>query len=227
MTTILVAEDDPHVQLLIEARLKSHYEVVLARDGAQALELFESRGIDLVITDVTMPRLNGFDLVAELRRRGHEVPVLILTARESLSDKHTGFASGTDDYVTKPVPYDELLWRVQALLRRARIHTSKQIVLGAVVLDSTSYTLTKAGVTTTFPKKEFELLFKLLSYPGQIFTKAQLLESVWGNAWESGEDTVKTHISRLRGRLEGVDEFSLVAEKGLGYRAVVRGTHGK
>jgi len=154
MAAILVAEDDPNGQLLIQARLKAYFDVVVASDGQQALDLIGTRAIDLLIADVMMPKLNGFDLVKTLRRQGHEKPVLILTARQSLGDKHTGLQAGGDDYMTKPVQYEELLWRVQALLRRAKIHTSKEIRIGGVVLDSTSYCLRKGELAISFPTRD-------------------------------------------------------------------------
>jgi len=223
MTTILIAEDDKSVQLLIRARLKPYYEIVCANDGLQALEMVQSRHIDLLIADIGMPRMDGFELVQNLRSLGSTLPVLMLTAKQSFQDKRTGFSAGTDDYLTKPVNYEELLWRIQALLRRSKIFTSKEIEIGAVVLDSLSYTIRKASRNLELPKKEFDLLFKLLSYPGRIFTKQQLLDDIWGGSFASGEDTVKTHISRLRAKLDAYPEFALITVKGLGYKAEITG----
>ena len=221
MTTILIAEDDKSLQMLIRARLKPYYEILCADDGLIALEMIQSRHIDLLIADIGMPRMDGFELVQKLRSLGSTLPVLMLTAKQSFQDKRTGFSAGTDDYLTKPVNYEELLWRIQALLRRAKIFTSKEIEVGAVVLDSLAYTVRKTGGNLELPKKEFDLLFKLLSYPGRIFTKQQLLDDIWGNSFESGEDTVKTHISRLRGKLDSYPEFTIVTVKGLGYKAEI------
>jgi DNA-binding response OmpR family regulator len=223
MTTILIAEDDRNIQMLVAARLKAHYTVVCANDGQEALDIIESQKIDLLIADIMMPRIDGFRLVKTIRENGFTMPVLILTAKQSFDDKRTGFSSGTDDYMTKPVNYEELQWRIEALLRRARIASENKITLSNVILDSSSYTVTDGDQLFELPKKEFELLYKLLSYPGQIFTKNQLLDDIWGFDSESGEDTVKTHISRLRNKLQDVDEFQIITIKGLGYKAEVTG----
>jgi two-component system, OmpR family, response regulator len=223
MATILIAEDDENLQLLISRRLMAQYAVVCARDGKEALDMLRDRHIDLLIADIMMPRLDGFELVQNLRHQGLSTPVLMLTANQSFDAKRIGFSSGTDDYMTKPVNCEELLWRIQALLRRARIFSSNKIEIGGAVLDSTTYTIAKGDRSLELPRKEFDLLFKLLSYPGRIFTKNQLLDSIWGSSSESSEDTVKTHISRLRNKLKDFDEFSIVAVKGIGYKAEVAG----
>lgn len=223
MATILIAEDDRNIQMLIAARLKLHYTIVCANDGQEALDIIESQKIDMLIADVMMPRIDGFRLVQTIRENGFTIPVLILTAKQSFDDKRAGFSSGTDDYMTKPVNYEELQWRIEALLRRARIASENKITLGDVVLDSSSYTVTDKDKVIELPKKEFELLYKLLSYPGQIFTKNQLLDDIWGFDSESGEDTVKTHISRLRNKFQDIDVFQIITIKGLGYKAEVSG----
>lgn len=223
MATILIAEDDKSIQLLVAARLKSNYTVICANDGQEALEIIESQRIDLLIADIMMPRMDGFRLVKTIHEDGFTLPVLMLTAKQSFDDKRTGFFSGTDDYMTKPVNYEELHWRIEALLRRARIASENKIALGNVVLDSTTYTVKGREQVIELPKKEFELLYKLLSYPGQIFTKNQLLDDIWGYDSESAEDTVKTHISRLRNKFQDVEEFKIITIKGLGYKAEITG----
>ena len=220
MATILIAEDDKSIQLLIAARLKSYYTILCANDGQEALEIIESQRIDLLIADIMMPRLDGFQLVQTIRGDGFTLPVLMLTAKQSFDDKRIGFSSGTDDYMIKPVNYEELRWRIEALLRRARIASENKIELGNVVLDSTTYTVKNERQVIALPKKEFELLYKLLSYPGQIFTKNQLLDDIWGYDSDSGEDTVKTHISRLRNKFQDICEFKIITIKGLGYKAL-------
>lgn len=223
MATILIAEDDRNIQLLVAARLKSQYAVVCADDGLEALNIIESQKIDLLIADIMMPKMDGFRLVQTIRENGFTLPVLMLTAKQSFDDKKTGFSSGTDDYMTKPVNYEELQWRIEALLRRARIASDNKIVIGSVTLSLSTYTVAKGDQTTELPKKEFDLLYKLLSYPGQIFTKNQLLDEIWGYDSESGEDTVKTHISRLRNKFQDIDEFQIITVKGLGYKAEIQG----
>ncbi|BCN28888.1 response regulator transcription factor [Anaeromicropila herbilytica] len=223
MATILIVEDEKNIQLLISERLKPYYTILLANVGKEALDILDSKHVDLVIADIMMPRLNGYQLVETLRQEDNMVPVLMLTAKQSFDDKRKGFSTGIDDYMTKPVNYEELLWRIQALLRRSKIASDKQIVINDVILDSSSYTLTKNNDITELPKKEFELLYKLLSYPGTIFTRNQLLDDIWGYDSESGEDTIKTHISRLRNKVKEYEEFEIVTIKGLGYKANITG----
>lgn len=221
MATILLVEDDNAMRLLTRAKLKPYYNVVTANDGVEAMDYLESRRVDLIIADVMMPRMDGYTLVRRLRADGDQTPILLLTAKQTFEDKREGFSSGIDDYMTKPVNFDELLWRLEALLRRAHIASERKIVIGGVTLDSTSYTLERNEERLELPKKEFELLYKLLSYPGQIFTRNQLLDDIWGFDSESGEDTIKVHVSRLRNRLRDMSEFRIVTIKGLGYKAEI------
>lgn len=182
--------------------------------GGEALEIISSRHIDLLIADIMMPRMDGFELVQNLRRRGVEIPVLMLTANQSFDAKRAGFRSGTDDYMTKPVNFEELQLRIQALLRRAHVYADEKLELGSVALDSSTYTVSKGGIAVELPKKEFDLLFKLCASPGRIYTKNQLMDEIWGSESESGEETLKTHISRLRGRLKKIGGVEIVAVKG-------------
>lgn len=221
MATILIAEDDLNIQLLIAARLKPLYSVLCANNGREALEILEAKHIDLLIADIMMPYMNGFDLVKKIRSDGSKLPILMITAKQSFDDKREGFSSGIDDYMTKPVHYEELIWRIQALLRRANIIAEQKIRIGNITLDSFSYTFRSNLETIVLPKKEFDLLYKLLSYPGIIFTKNQLLDEIWGYDSISIEDTIKTHISRLRNRFKNYDEFKIVTIKGLGYKAEI------
>lgn len=219
MAKILVVEDDRNMRLLTAARLEDVYTVVCANDGIDALEEIHKGGIDLIIADIMMPRMDGYELLKTIREEGYTTPFLMLTAKEALEDKQKGFSLGTDDYMTKPFSSDELMWRTQALLRRADIAQSKKIEIGSVTIDSAKYAVYSDKEYIELPKKEFDLLFKLLSYPDRIFSKEQLLDSIWGMNAESGEETVKTHISRIRNRLKDIDEFSIVTLKGLGYKA--------
>ncbi len=221
MATILIAEDDRNMRLLTAARLEDLYTVVTACDGVEALHVLHKGGIDLIIADIMMPNMDGYELLRNVRNEGYTIPFLFLTAKESLGDKQRGFSLGTDDYMTKPFSSDELLWRVGALLRRANIAQNKKIEIGNVTVDSEKYAVYTDAEYIEFPKKEFDLLFKLLSYPERIFSKEQLLESIWGMNAESGEETIKTHISRIRNRLKNITAFSIVTIKGLGYKADV------
>lgn len=222
MATILIVEDDRNMRLLTKARLADIYTVVTACDGMEALDIIHSGGVDMVIADIMMPRMDGYELLQTIRDEGNQLPFLLLTAKESLDDKQHGFSLGTDDYMTKPFSSDELIWRVSALLRRANIAQSKKIEIGHVVIDSEKYAVYTDTEYIELPKKEFDLLFKLLSYPDRIFSKEQLLDSIWGMNAESGEETVKTHISRIRNRLKNITEFNIVTIKGLGYKADIK-----
>jgi DNA-binding response OmpR family regulator len=219
MANILIVDDDRNMRLLTKARLGDLYTVTTACDGIEALEIIHGGGIDMVIADIMMPRMDGYELLKTIREEGNQLPFLLLTAKESLDDKQHGFSLGTDDYMTKPFSSDELLWRVGALLRRANIAQSKKIEIGGVVVDSEKYAVYSNTEYIELPKKEFELLFKLLSYPDRIFSKEQLLDSIWGMNAESGEETVKTHVSRIRNRLKSITEFNIITIKGLGYKA--------
>lgn len=222
MATILVVEDDENTRLLTTARLKPYYTVLAAENGQLAIDIFYEKPVDLIVTDVMMPVMDGYELVKTLRDYKQHVPVIFLTAKDTFEDKREGFASGIDDYMTKPFRYEELLWRIEALLRRANIESSKKLQAGKSVLDADSYTVTDGqGQSVQLPAKEFDLLFHLLSSPGQIFTKQQLLDKVWGLDTVSDDSTVKTHINRLRNRFENNKDFEIVTVRGLGYKGVI------
>ena len=222
MAKILIVEDDENLRMLMTMRLKSRYEVVSCPDGASALARYEEGGIDLIVTDVMMPGLDGYALVESVRSLGHNTPVIILTAKDGISDKGRGFAVGTDDYMTKPVNFEVLIWRLDALLRRSKIANEGRITIGEVVVDKQSFTVTRGEEVFELPTKEFQLLYLLLSYPGKIFTKENILDSVWGYSSESDEFTVRTHINRLRNKFEHFPEFEIVTIRGVGYKAVIK-----
>ena len=224
MATILIVEDDRNMRLLTAARLEDLYTVICACYGVEALEYIHKGGIDLIVADIMMPRMDGYELLKTIREEGYTTPYLLLTAKETLGDKERGFSLGTDDYMTKPFSSSELLWRIQALLRRANIALNKKIEIGNVVVDSEKYAVYSNTAYIELPKKEFELLFRLLSYPDKIISKEHLLDSNWGVNAGSGEDTVKTHVSRIRNRLRDITEFNIITIKGLGYKADIRGS---
>ena len=221
MAVILVVEDNKNTQLLTATRLKPYFEVVCADDGLDAMDVFYSRHIDLVISDIMMPNMDGFELLQRIRSEGFNTPVLLLTAKQAMQDKREGYNLGTDDYVTKPVDYDELLLRVNALLRRARIATERQIKIGKLAIDDAEHTATYDGESIQLSRKEFDLMYKFLSYPGKIFTKKQILDEIWGIDSECTEDTIKTHINRLRNKLDGCSEIEIVTIKGFGYKVEI------
>lgn len=221
MFHILVADDDKHTRILMKAILESDgYTVYLAEDGEKALEVLDKEHIDLVVLDIMMPKIDGYEFTRILREGNSTLPVLMVSARNLPSDKHMGFIAGTDDYITKPFDEQELLLRIKALLRRSKIVSEQQIIIGEVVVDYNSMTVSRQGEVQELPQKEFMLLYKLLSYPNQIFTRIQLMDEIWGNDSETGWETVTVHIGKLRKKFENWDEFRIESVRGLGYKAV-------
>lgn len=222
MFSILICEDDNHIRRLFRDTLeKEGYSVFEAIDGIVALEELEKNHIDLLITDVMMPHMDGHALTQTLRESGFELPILMITARESIDDKKNGFKAGTDDYMVKPVDMDEMLLRIFALLRRSKIANEQRLAVGKTILDYEALSLNVGDETITLPKKEFLLLFKLLSAPNRIFTRAQIMDEIWGYESESDHRTVDVHIKRLREKLENNRDFEIITVKGLGYKARV------
>lgn len=221
MVHILVVEDDDKLRQLVAAVLTKHgYSPILAGDGLAALDVLELQHIDLVITDVMMPRMDGFELVRRMREDGYQMPVLMMTVKESFEDKHTGYKAGIDDYMVKPIDVNEMVLRIGALLRRAKIVAEHKLTIGAVVLDADALTVQQGDVETVLPQKEFQLLYKMLSYPGKIFTRQQLMDEIWGFDSETEIRTVDVHINRVRERVKEIAEFEIVTVRGLGYKAV-------
>ena len=221
MFHILVADDDKNTRLFLRAVLEgAGYTVTAVSDGEAALEAMECEHIDLAVLDIMMPRMDGYELTRLLRESNNNLPILMVSAKQLPADKHKGFSVGTDDYITKPIDDEEMLYRIKALLRRARIASERRIVIGEVVLDYDSFTVTGHGETVELPQKEFLLLYKLLSYPGKIFTRIQLMDEIWGVDCETVPETVTVHIGRLRKRFEGWGEFEIENIRGLGYKAV-------
>ncbi len=221
MITILLVEDDDKLRLLTKTKLTPLYHVEEASNGEEALEILDNKHVDLLIVDIQMPKMNGYELVQALRESGDQKPVIILTAMTSFEHKREGFAMGIDDYMTKPVDYEELVWRIEAILRRANIASEKKIQIGKFEMNQSTYTATYGESQITLTNKEFDLLFLLLSYPETVFTKQQLMDKIWGYDTETEYDTIKTYISKLRNKLADCDEFELKALRGLGYKAVI------
>ena len=208
---------------LMAAVLKQNgYEPILACDGEEALDVLDKKHVDLVVLDIMMPRMDGYAFTEELRASGSELPILMVTAKESPADKKKGFLIGTDDYMTKPVDEEEMLLRIAALLRRSRIANEHRLEVGGTLLMYDELSVTKDGQSQELPRKEFLLLYKLLSYPGKIFTRRQLMDDIWDMDSESDERTVDVHINRLRDRFRANDDFEIVTVRGLGYKAVRR-----
>ncbi|OHW62002.1 heme response regulator HssR [Andreesenia angusta] len=221
MFKIMVVEDDKNTRKLMETVLeRSGYRAISASDGAEALELLDRLHIDLIVLDVMMPNIDGYELTYTLREHGYEIPILMVTAKESLEDKKRGFLSGTDDYMVKPVDEEEMLLRIAALLRRYKATSDHQLTIGSTKLDYNSMTVSVDGESQELPQKEFLILFKLLSYRGKIFTRRQLMDEIWGPDTDTDGRTVDVHINRIRDRLKGNDDFEIVTVRGLGYKAV-------
>jgi len=221
MFHILVVEDDKNLRRLMATYLEREgYDVYHAEDGEAALRIMETTHIDLIISDIMMPNMDGYELTEELRRAEYTLPILMVTAKETFEDKKKGFLVGTDDYMVKPIDMDEMLLRVAALLRRANIANEHKLQIGDEnELDYDSLSVRVRGKIHELPKKEFYLLFKLLSYPKKIFTRQQLMDEIWGMDAEADERTVDVHIKRLREKFDDLDEFKIITIRGLGYKA--------
>lgn len=221
MFNILVVEDNADMRELFCTVLSDGgYRAVPAVDGADALEVMDREYIDLIVADIMMPNMDGYELTKALRDANYELPILIVTAKDQFADMQRAFRAGTDDYMVKPINVNELLLRVKALLRRARISSEKKITVGSTVLDYDALTVTVNGSESILPQKEFYLLYKLLSYPNKIFTRQQLMDEIWGMFSETDERTVNTHINRLRDRFADCGDFEIITVRGLGYKAV-------
>ncbi|MEN6328186.1 MAG: response regulator transcription factor [Syntrophomonas sp.] len=220
MFNILIVEDNTNIRKLIKARLEQEgYVVFQAENGADALNVLDSHYIDLIISDIMMPHMDGYELTKSLREANFNLPILMVTAKETFEDKKKGFLLGTDDYMVKPIDLNEMVLRVAALLRRAQIVAEHKIVTGDVVLNYDTLTVTAKDKIYELPKKEFYLLFKLLSYPKQIFTRQQLMDEIWGMDVDIDERTVDSHIKKLRKKFEDLAEFKIITIRGLGYKA--------
>ncbi len=223
MVNILLVDDHEKVRKLMEIYLKREgYNVLHAANGREALEILEGAAADLVVADILMPRMDGYELTKSLRDAKFDMPILMVTAKDTLPDKKRGFDLGADDYMVKPVDMDELALRVKALLRRSRISSERRIAVGDVVLDYDSLEVRTPDGGMELPKKEFYLLYKLLSYPKKIFTRQELMDDIWGMDSEADERTVDVHIKRLREKFESFSEFEIVTIRGLGYKGVIR-----
>ena len=218
---LLIVDDEERIRkVLYDFFSKNNFDVKLARDGDEALDKFFTDKFDVVVLDIMMPEMDGYEFTKTLRDSQNNLPILMVSAKQLPSDKHKGFIVGTDDYMTKPIDDEEMLYRIKALLRRAKIASEHRIEIGNVVIDYDSLTVSKGDEVQELPQKEFLLLYKLLSYPGKIFTRIQLMDEIWGQDSDTGWETVTVHIGRLRKRFEGWEEFSIESVRGLGYKAV-------
>ncbi len=221
MFKILVVEDDTELNLLFcRTLVRNGYQAIGALDAIKALEILEKENVDLIISDVMMPGVNGFEFVRQLRDSKMTMPIMLITAKSDIRDKQSGFLAGADDYMVKPVDLQEMLLRVQALLRRAKSVSERRLSFGNTTLLYDTWMVEDTEGSQILPQKEFQLLFKLLSYPGQIFTRQQILDDIWGPEGYVDSHTLDVHISRLRDRFKKNEDFEIVTIRGLGYRAV-------
>ena len=221
MLKILIAEDDRELrQLFTHVLIKHGYTVTGVSDGQEALDALEGEYYDLLISDIMMPRVDGYELVRQLREVKNTTPVLMITAKDAFDDMRMGFQSGVDDYMVKPINVNEMVLRVGALLRRAQMINERRQVIGGTTMECDSLTVTVEGETYVLPQKEFMLLYKMAAYPGRIFTRQQLMDEIWGYDSESDTHTVDVHIGRLRERFRDSRDFKIVTMRGVGYKVV-------
>lgn len=221
MFKILIVEDDKELrQLFQHVLLKNGYVVKGVSDGREALEAMENEYYDLIISDIMMPNVDGYELVSSLREAGNMVPVLMITAKDAFDDMRMGFLSGTDDYMVKPININEMVLRVSALLRRAQMINERRQCIGDTSLECDSLTVTTGDISMILPQKEFMLLYKMVSFPGKIFTRQQLMDDIWGYDSDSDTHTVDVHIGRLRERFRENKDFKIVTIRGVGYKVV-------
>jgi len=221
MFRILVVDDEANTRRLRQAVLKQYgYEPILASDGLEALDILDKYQVDLIIVDIVMPNMDGFEFTEIIRQSGIQTPIIFISAKFTAEDKKKGFRLGADDYMTKPVDEEEMILRIKALLRRSGIVDEKKIRVGSTTLDYTKLLVTTGSSMCTLPQKEFYLLYKLMLYPNQIFTRRQLMDEIWNLESESDERTVDVHIKRLRERFKSCKDFSIVTVRGLGYKVV-------
>ena len=219
MFKILIVEDDQELrQLFDHVLLKNGYAVKEVSNGKEALDALETDYYDLMISDIMMPKMDGFELVRSLRETGNGIPVLMITAKDAFDDMRVGFLSGTDDYMVKPVNVNEMVLRVSALLRRAQMINERRQVLGNTILECDSLTVTTETGSMVLPQKEFMLLYKMASFPGRIFTRQQLMDDIWGYDTDSDTHTVDVHIGRLRDKFKDSMDFKIVTMRGVGYK---------
>ena len=219
MVSILVVEDNNNLRMLMSDRLEMEgYEIFQAQNGKKALEILENNKIDVLITDIMMPIMDGYQLIEIVRESGYTMPVLMVTAKDTFEDKEMGFRLGTDDYMVKPININEMVLRVSALLRRSQIINENIMQIGDMVLNYNTLTVDTGEEVYELPKKEFYLLYKLLSYPKKIFTRQQLLDDIWGMDVDVDERTVDSHIKKLRKKFSDREEFKIITIRGLGYK---------
>lgn len=221
MFKILIAEDDAELrQLFQHVLIQKGYEVICVSNGREALDQMNETAVDVIISDIVMPIMDGYTLAQTLRANGINTPMLMITAKDAFNDMYMGFHSGTDDYMVKPVNINEMVLRVEALLRRAKIMNDRKQIIGSTILEFDSFSVIFDGERVVLPQKEFMLLYKMASYTGRIFTRQQLMDEIWGYENESDSHTVEVHIGRLRERFRENKDFKIVTIRGVGYKVI-------
>ncbi len=225
MFNILVVEDDKNLKKLIVTYLhKNNYNTFEASDGNEALDLIDKQYIDLVISDIMMPKMDGYELLSELRSAKYDLPIMLITAKSDISDKKKGFILGADDYMVKPIEMEEMILRVEALLKRVKSTNQQKIKIGDLIMDYNQLSIIKNGKIYNLAQKEFYLLYKLLSTPNTVFSRQDLIEEIWGLESESDYRTVDVHIKRIREKLSDITEFEIVTVRGIGYKCIINKT---
>ena len=223
MFNILVVEDDKNLKKLMTTYLKKNgYITYEANNGEEALDILDKSYIDLIISDIMMPKIDGYELTKELRQAKYEIPIMLITAKGEIEDKKTGFLLGADDYMVKPINMEEMILRVKVLLKRAKSANEKKIKIGNVILDYKSLSISKKEKNYNLAQKEFYLLYKLLSTPNTIYTRQELIEEIWGLESDSDYRTVDVHIKRIREKLKEIEEFEIITVRGIGYKAIIK-----
>ncbi|MFS0726757.1 response regulator transcription factor [Paenibacillus sp. 1P07SE] len=221
MKQLLITDDDADIRSLLGHYMTMEgFRVLEAKNGREAMSLLKAHAVDLAITDIIMPEVDGFTLCEHIRRN-YDIPIILLSAKSQLSDKVQGYLSGTDDYVTKPVEPQELLYRIKALFRRYSLASHDKIRLGRLIIDRINYEVTDGDRVLLLPMKEFELLAQLAQYPGRLFSRDELICLVWGSDYVGDERTVDVHIKRLRKRFGGHGQaggFAILTVRGIGYK---------
>ncbi len=223
MFKILVVEDDKNLRKLMTTYLKRNgYITYEATNGVEALDVMDTNYVDLIISDIMMKEMDGYELTKSLRDANYTIPILLVTAKSTIADKKEGFLLGADDYMVKPINMEELLLRVKVLLKRANAANETKLIIGNMIIDYKQMSIVYKGKNYQLAQKEFQLLYKLLSTPDTIFTRQELMEEIWGLESESDFRTVDVHIKRIREKLKDITEFEIATIRGIGYKAIIK-----
>lgn len=223
MFKVLIVEDDKNLRKLMTTYLKRNgYITYEATNGVEALDVMDKSYVDLIISDIMMKEMDGYELTKSLRDANYTIPILLVTAKSTIADKKEGFLLGADDYMVKPIDMEELLLRVKVLLKRANAANETKLIIGNMIIDYKQMSIVYKGKNYQLAQKEFQLLYKLLSTPDTIFTRQELMEEIWGLESESDFRTVDVHIKRIREKLKDITEFEIATIRGIGYKGIIK-----